>query len=90
MLTLGAPGCNTSEIPPVFAPTGWRTVAFDHVTFEVADYQKEASTKLDAVHQEATSKIDTINGDRGRDTYVGDDAADILHGIEETIALSPG
>ena len=29
----------------------------------VADYQKEASTKLDAVHQEATSKIDTINGD---------------------------
>jgi len=29
----------------------------------VADYQKEASTKLDAVHQETSSKIDTINGD---------------------------
>ncbi|HEX5217640.1 MAG TPA: VOC family protein [Vicinamibacterales bacterium] len=43
MLTLGAPNCNTSEIPAVFAPTGWKTVAFDHVTFEVADYQKEAA-----------------------------------------------
>src|SRR5215510_7669338 len=43
MLTLGAPNCNTSDIPPVFAPTGWKTVALDHVTFEVADYQKEAA-----------------------------------------------
>ena len=29
----------------------------------VVQFQKEASTKLDAVHQEATTKIDTINGD---------------------------
>jgi chromosome segregation ATPase len=29
----------------------------------VVEFQKEASTKLDAVHQEATTKIDTINGD---------------------------
>ncbi len=26
MLTLGAPSCNTSDITPVFAPTGWKTV----------------------------------------------------------------
>ena len=33
MLTFGAPACNTSDIPPVFAPTGWKTVALEHVTF---------------------------------------------------------
>ncbi len=43
MLTLGAPACNTDPIRPVFEPTGWKTVAFDHVTFSVADYQKEAA-----------------------------------------------
>jgi chromosome segregation ATPase len=29
----------------------------------VVDFQKEASTKLDAVHQETTTKIDAVNGD---------------------------
>src|SRR5688572_4982040 len=29
----------------------------------VVEFQKEASTKLDAVHQEATTKFDTINGE---------------------------
>jgi len=29
----------------------------------VVEFQKEATTKLDAVHQETTTKIDTINGD---------------------------
>jgi catechol 2,3-dioxygenase-like lactoylglutathione lyase family enzyme len=43
MTTYGAPACNTGEIPPVFAPTGWKTVALDHVTFQVADYRKEAA-----------------------------------------------
>jgi catechol 2,3-dioxygenase-like lactoylglutathione lyase family enzyme len=43
MLTFGSPECNTSPIPPVFAPTGWKTTALDHVTFRVADYQKEAA-----------------------------------------------
>src|SRR6202795_4205939 len=33
----------TAPIKPVFAPTGWKTVALDHLTFEVADYKKEAA-----------------------------------------------
>ena len=43
MLTLGTPECNTDTIPPLFAPTGWRTTGLDHVTFRVADYKKEAA-----------------------------------------------
>jgi len=43
MTTFGSAACNTADIPPVFMPTGWKTVALDHVTFEVADYKKEAA-----------------------------------------------
>src|ERR1700712_2807227 len=43
MLTFGTPACNTTEIAPIFAPTGWKTVALDQVTFRVADYRKEAA-----------------------------------------------
>src|SRR5262245_58472045 len=43
MTTYGVPACNTTDIPPVFAPTGWRTVALEQVTFQVADYKKEAA-----------------------------------------------
>jgi catechol 2,3-dioxygenase-like lactoylglutathione lyase family enzyme len=43
MLTFGTPACNTSAIPPVFASTGWKTVALDHIDVDVADYQKEAA-----------------------------------------------
>jgi catechol 2,3-dioxygenase-like lactoylglutathione lyase family enzyme len=43
MTTFGAPECNTASIPPVFKPTGWKTAAFDHVTFQLADYRKEAA-----------------------------------------------
>src|SRR6266542_4688024 len=43
MLTFGAPACNTSGIKPPFEPTGWKTIALDHLTFRVADYQKEAA-----------------------------------------------
>ena len=43
MLTPGTPGCDTSDIAPIFGPTGWNAVALDHVTFVVADYQKEAA-----------------------------------------------
>lgn len=43
MTTFDSPACNTSEIPPIFAPTGWKTTALDHLTFAVADYQKEAA-----------------------------------------------
>ncbi len=43
MTTYGAPACNTSEIQPLFAPTGWKTVALDHVTFTMADYRREAA-----------------------------------------------
>ncbi|HEY4216476.1 MAG TPA: VOC family protein [Gemmatimonadaceae bacterium] len=43
MRKFGAPECDTTSIKPVFASTGWQTVALDHLTFEVADYQKEAA-----------------------------------------------
>ena len=43
MTTFGLPSCNTNAITPIFEPTGWKTTAFDHVTFRVADYQKEAA-----------------------------------------------
>jgi len=33
----------TAPINAVFAPTGWKTVALDHITFEVPDYRKEAA-----------------------------------------------
>jgi catechol 2,3-dioxygenase-like lactoylglutathione lyase family enzyme len=45
----GTPSCPlsmqvaTAPINPVFAPTGWKTVALDHITFEIPDYRKEAA-----------------------------------------------
>jgi catechol 2,3-dioxygenase-like lactoylglutathione lyase family enzyme len=33
----------TAPIRPVFESTGWKTVALDHITFEMADYRKEAA-----------------------------------------------
>src|SRR5579885_87942 len=45
----GTPACPLSEsvatapIDPVIAPTGWKTVALDHITFEMPDYRKEAA-----------------------------------------------
>jgi catechol 2,3-dioxygenase-like lactoylglutathione lyase family enzyme len=38
-----AQGVATAPIPPSFPPTGWKTVALDHITFETPDYQKEAA-----------------------------------------------
>ena len=29
MRTFGIPSCNTGAIPPLFEPTGWKTVALD-------------------------------------------------------------
>jgi catechol 2,3-dioxygenase-like lactoylglutathione lyase family enzyme len=43
MTTYGSPSCVTAPIPPLFAPTGWKTVALDHISFRVADYKKEAA-----------------------------------------------
>src|SRR5215467_6993235 len=45
----GTPSCPlsmqlaTAQINPVFAPTGWKTTALDHITFSMPDYQKEAA-----------------------------------------------
>jgi catechol 2,3-dioxygenase-like lactoylglutathione lyase family enzyme len=33
----------TARIKPVFAPTGWKTVALDHIAFQMPDYRKEAA-----------------------------------------------
>src|SRR5271163_2672806 len=33
----------TAAIKPLFAPTGWKTVALEQITFQVADYRKEAA-----------------------------------------------
>jgi catechol 2,3-dioxygenase-like lactoylglutathione lyase family enzyme len=43
MLTAGTPACNTADIKPIFEPTGWKTAALDHISFQVADYRKEAA-----------------------------------------------
>jgi len=43
MTTFGSPACNTSDIPPVFPATGWKTAALDHITILVADYKKETA-----------------------------------------------
>jgi catechol 2,3-dioxygenase-like lactoylglutathione lyase family enzyme len=43
MTTYGAPACVTTDIPPVFASTGWKTIAVEQITFRVADYRKEAA-----------------------------------------------
>src|SRR5580704_10356043 len=43
------PGCPmtkdlaTAPIQPLFAPTGWKTVALEHISFQVPDYRKEAA-----------------------------------------------
>ena len=33
----------TAPIQPVFAPTGWKTVALDRITYRMADYKREAA-----------------------------------------------
>src|SRR6202167_4712960 len=33
----------TAPIEPLFAPTGWKTVALDHIAFEMSGYRKEAA-----------------------------------------------
>jgi catechol 2,3-dioxygenase-like lactoylglutathione lyase family enzyme len=43
MLTFGSPACNTSDITPLFEPTGWKTTSLEHLTFRVGDYKKEAA-----------------------------------------------
>lgn len=39
----GTSACNTDPIKPVFERTGWRTTGLDHITFRVAEPQKEAA-----------------------------------------------
>jgi catechol 2,3-dioxygenase-like lactoylglutathione lyase family enzyme len=45
----GTPACPltrevaTAPIAPVFASTGWKTVALDHITYLMPDYEKEAA-----------------------------------------------
>ena len=38
----GTPACNTGPVPAPVAPTGWRTVALEQITFRVADPEAEA------------------------------------------------
>jgi catechol 2,3-dioxygenase-like lactoylglutathione lyase family enzyme len=33
----------TAPVKPVFAPTGWKTVALDHITFHMPEYRSEAA-----------------------------------------------
>jgi hypothetical protein len=39
----GTPGCDTHPVTPVFDRTAWRTTALDHISFRVAEPQKEAA-----------------------------------------------
>jgi catechol 2,3-dioxygenase-like lactoylglutathione lyase family enzyme len=43
MTTFGSPACNTTDIKPIFEPTGWKTIALEKITFNVGDYRKEAA-----------------------------------------------
>lgn len=43
MTTYGAPTCVTTDIPPVFPSTGWKTVAVEQITFRTPNYKKEAA-----------------------------------------------
>lgn len=33
----------TGPIKPLFAPTGWKTAALEHISFQIPDYRKEAA-----------------------------------------------
>src|SRR5262249_52266599 len=33
----------TAAIKPLFAPTGWKTVALEHISFQAPDYRREAA-----------------------------------------------
>ena len=33
----------TAPIKPLFAPTGWKTVGLEHISFQIPDYRKEAA-----------------------------------------------
>lgn len=39
----GTSACNTDPIKPVFERTGWRTSSLDHITFRIAEPEKEAA-----------------------------------------------
>ena len=43
MLTFATPACNTSDIAPLFEPTGWKTVWLDHLSFNATNYKESAS-----------------------------------------------
>ncbi|HZR22492.1 MAG TPA: VOC family protein [Vicinamibacterales bacterium] len=43
MTTFGVPSCNTTDIAAVFAPTLWKTIALEKITFNCVDPQKEAA-----------------------------------------------
>lgn len=42
-LKLGSVPCDTTAIKPMFGATGFRTISIEHITMQVADYQKEAA-----------------------------------------------
>ncbi|MDE3154772.1 MAG: VOC family protein [Acidobacteriota bacterium] len=69
----GTPDCNTDPIPPVFAPTGWKTAGLDHLTFDVANYRKEAAFYMALMGW-------TLRSDNGREAVldIGDWASVIL------------
>ncbi|GDX87487.1 hypothetical protein LBMAG44_14000 [Gemmatimonadota bacterium] len=39
----GTPRCNTTLLPPPFAPTGWKTIHFDHFKLQCAEPRLEAA-----------------------------------------------
>ena len=59
----GTPACNTDSIPAVFARTGWRTTSLDHITFRVAEPQKEAAREK---KDELDDALSDLNGSTNR------------------------
>jgi catechol 2,3-dioxygenase-like lactoylglutathione lyase family enzyme len=69
------PACDTTPARFPFAPTGWKTTAFDHFVMEAADYKKEAAYY-------ATLMNWKVRSDDGKEAAldIGDVASVIIRG----------
>jgi len=68
----------TAPIRPLFAPTGWKTVALDHITFEMPDFRKEAAFYIALMGW-------TLRGDDGKQAVldIGDWGSAIFRQVAE-------
>ena len=74
-----AEGVATAPIPRLLDPTGWKTVALDHITYEMPDYQKEAAFYIALMGW-------TLRSDDGKQAVldIGDWGSAIFRQVPET------